>query len=185
MVLHHKKVSHLIFNPHTHVLSTICTISVPAVCLCVATVCLMSAAGGKTYFPHWGSTQYMNLFVFSFFHTSIHTLFWLAVFPWQRFPMRRMRCALKLTEGEEEQSPPWAKEKFWAAVNTFLLVFPRAWTCCRRSVRGEREMNRRTTHILHTKGYSTRISINQSHLLIKPFLHQKSDKASRAQEKTK
>ena len=42
---------------------------------------------------------------------------------------------MKLTEGEEEEaSPPRPKEeKFWEALKTFLLAFPKAWTCCRSS----------------------------------------------------
>ena len=41
--------------------------------------------------------------------------------------MSRMRCALKLTKGEEGSPPPEEKEeKFWEELNTFLLAFPRA-----------------------------------------------------------
>lgn len=63
------------------------------------------------------------------------TLFWLLVLLWQRFPISRMRWALKLVTGEQEEESPVSQkaEKFSAALKTFLLAFPTVCTCFRSS----------------------------------------------------
>lgn len=61
--------------------------------------------------------------------------------PQQRFPISRMRWALKLTTGEWDEESPSAPEveKFWAALKMFLLAFPMACTCFRSSVGGNKD----------------------------------------------
>lgn len=61
--------------------------------------------------------------------------------PQQRFPISRMRWALKLTTGEWDEESPSAPEveKFWAALKMFLLAFPMVCTCFRSSVGGNKD----------------------------------------------
>lgn len=61
------------------------------------------------------------------------TLSWLTTWPWHRFPMSRMRWALKPRAGWVSAPPGLVKEKSWAAVNTFLLVLPSKWISFKRS----------------------------------------------------